>query len=68
MAVTDTCISCQHWNPQGTDRNMLRLGFAQCKKKPLPGYTTSAHAAACAKHHALPEETTQGRVTWLAKQ
>ena len=63
-----TCIDCLHWNPQGTDRSMFRLGFAQCKKKALPGHTTSALAAICDKFTQLEQSKVQERTVWLKKQ
>lgn len=63
-----TCKDCHYWNPQGTDRSLFRLGFAQCKKKALPGHTTSAKAEGCGKFTALEPTKAQERTVWLKKQ
>lgn len=63
-----TCIDCKHWNPQGTERSLFRLGFAQCKKKALPGHTTSAKAHKCSKFAQLEADKVQERTVWLKKQ
>ena len=56
-----TCMDCTHWSPKGTDPGMARLGFAACLKRPTPGLTLSAHAAACEKFSPADEATTKAR-------
>ena len=56
-----TCMDCTHWSPKGTDPGMARLGFAHCLKRPTPGLTLSAHAAACEKFQPIDEKTAQAR-------
>lgn len=64
----NTCIQCVHWNPKASDPNMLRVGFARCMKKALPGHTVSASAAVCVKFATADEQTEQSRRDWLAKR
>lgn len=63
-----TCMNCQHWNPKSTDTNMLRYGFARCDKKPLPGHTLSAKAAACEKFAAIDQDKAEAREKWLTER
>ena len=56
-----TCMDCTNWNPKGTDPGMARLGFAACIKRPTPGLTLSAHAAACEKFAPTDEASAKAR-------
>jgi hypothetical protein len=47
---------------------MVRLGFAKCAKKELPGHTTSAAAQACPKFTPLSAELVEVREAWLSKK
>lgn len=64
----NTCIQCAHWNPKGTDRAMVRLGFAACTKKKLTGHMTSAEAVACERFAPLDTKAADARRIWLDKQ
>ena len=47
---------------------MLRYGFAKCDKKPLPGHTLSAKAAACEKFAAIDADKAEAREKWLTER
>lgn len=64
----NTCIECTHWNTKGTDRAMVRLGFAACARKKLTGHTVSAEAQACERFTALDAKAVAVRREWLDKQ
>ena len=63
-----TCIECTHWNTKGTDRAMVRLGFAACALKKLTGHTVSAEAQACERFDPLEAKAAAARREWLGKQ
>ena len=64
-----TCMDCTHWNPKSTEPGMARLGFARCDKRPTPGLTLSAHAAACEKYLPADAKTAQARhAKWDAQK
>ena len=63
-----TCTECAHWNLKKAEQNMARMGFGQCEKKALAGYTTSAQRSACEKFAALDADKVAARRQWLEKQ